>query len=163
MPDIINIPTRTHLKKFLLKMYDTAEPFKLDERTSLGKNLMSSLVDKLEYVNVNELYTDKLQVALSSRMAKRGPRIKRLVYINSLLEEMFKEHMITWIFCKSTEGINPSQSTKDFLAFYQIDESEYTYAAAYKLWQKHKQRNPHWIRKFSQKSTKFIPILSAGR
>ncbi len=159
----IKIPTKTHLKKFLLKMYDTKEPFKLDMNTSLGRNLMSSMVDKIEYVNISDLYQDTLQVTLSKRFEKRGPRIKRLIYINALLEEMFKEHMILWIYAKSDEGVNPNQSTKDFLQFFNIDESEYTYAAAYKLWQKYKLRNPNWIRKFSQQRVNFIPNLSTSR
>lgn len=162
-PTIIKIPTRSHLKKFLLKTYDAREPFKLDEKSGIGKNLMSSMVDKLEYINANDQLTETLHVILSKRFTERGPRIKRLVYINSLIEEMFKEAMILWIFAKSTEGINPNQSTKDFLSFFCIDESEYTYDAAYKLWQRYKSRNPNWVRKFPQKTAKFTPNLSAGR
>jgi len=159
----ITIPTKPHLKKYLLKIYDQQEPFRLDETTGLGKNLMSSLVDKVEYINVSDQYTARLTLSLATRFAKRGAQVKRFVYINSLLEEMFKEALFLWIYCKGTEGTNPSQACKDFLAFLGVDESEYTYAAAYKCWQTYKQRNPNWMKKHSQKRTKFIPNLSTKR
>jgi hypothetical protein len=159
----IKIPTKPHLKKYLLKQYDQQEPFRLDERTSIGKNLMSSVVDKLEYVNVSDHYTTTLEITLSTRFTKRGSQVKRFVYINSLLEEMFKEALILWIYCKGTEGTNPSLAAKDFLAFFGIDESEYTYAAAYKTWQNYKIRNANWLKKHSQNRTKFIPNLSPSR
>lgn len=124
---------------------------------------MSSMVDKLEYININEQFTDTLQVVLSKRFNERGPRVKRLIYINSLLEEMFKDSLILWVYAKATEGVNPNRSTKDFLSFFNIDEGEYTSAAAYKLWQKYKERNANWMRKFPRNSRNFTPILSPDR
>ncbi len=89
----------------------------LDEHTSLGKNLLRALRDRQEFPNLSESQTETLAIELSSRATRMSPGIRQLLYINSLLDEMFKEGLILRIFAQSYAGVNPHNSCKSFLFF----------------------------------------------
>lgn len=153
--NLTTISIKTHLKKFMLKHFDEAEPFKLDSNTSIGKKLLSSVKEKREYENMNEQVTDTIQLKLSTRFAARAPRAKHLTYLNTLLEEMFRESLILWVYAQGEQGVNPNQSTKGFLRFYGIEEREYSYDAAYKIWQRFKASSVKKVRIFKRSRPKF--------
>lgn len=157
---VLNVPIKPHLKKFLLKTTDLPEPFRLDEHTSVGKNLIKALRDRQEAANLSERQTDVLAIELSSRAAKMSPGVSQLLYINSLLDEMFQESLILWIFAQSYAGVNPHNSCKSFLFFFNIDENEYTYDAAHKAWLRYRSSKKDRLKKIARKGPKIFPKMS---
>lgn len=157
---VLNVPTKPHLKKYLLKISDTPEPFRLDEHSSLGKILIKSLNESRGSANLNDRLSDTLAIELSSRIQRRSPGISQLLYINNLLDEMFQEDLILWIFAQSYAGVNPHNSCKSFLFFFNIDENEYSYDAAYKAWQRYRNSKRDRIKKIARKGPKVFPKMS---
>ncbi|HEY3406435.1 MAG TPA: hypothetical protein VGK59_23770 [Ohtaekwangia sp.] len=160
--NLTTIPTRKHLKKFLLRYYDTREPVMIDNHTSLGRAVLSALVLKMQYVPDGHDHNDTLQLQLSSRVTERTLRTKQLITINNHLDEMFEEALITWIHAQGTEGVNPNLACKSFLSFFKIEESEYSYDAAYKRWQRFKTRAAEKLKKNQRKCPK-KPAKVSGR
>lgn len=151
---ILNVPIKPHLKKYLLKMTDLPEPFRLDEHTSVGKNLIRALRDPwktpLPSPNMNDRLTEMLAIELSARAAHLRPKIGQLIQINSLLDEMFQEGLIGWIFAQSQVGVNPYNSCKSFLFFYAIDDNDYSYDAAYKTWTRYRSSTKSALRGYGK-------------
>lgn len=149
---ILNVPIKPHLKKYLLKMTDLPEPFRLDEHTSVGKNLIRALRDPrtVPSPNLNDRLSGMLAIELSARVAHMRPKIAQLIQINSLLDEMFQEGLIGWIFAQSQVGVNPYNSCKSFLFFYAIDDNEYSYDAAHKTWTRYRSSTKEALRGYGK-------------
>lgn len=134
----ISIPVKPHLKKFILKRYGQVEPLQVAENSVIGKHIMSMLIDKRDFENSNDEYSDIIQLQLSQAMYKRSPRIKNLIRINYYLENDFKEALFIWVHAKIDSGINPYNATREFVEFYNFSPTEYTHDAAQRAWLRHK-------------------------
>lgn len=145
---IKTFPTKPHLKKFVLWMLELPEPLKINERDMLGRNIIKVLQEKRSDKNDlvkrsatsgRELLTSRLSVVLTTAMERRSPSLHRIINVNYELDNEFQEALITWIRAQQELEIPTSTACKNFLARLKIDEKEYTYDAAYKVWQRHNQ------------------------
>lgn len=162
------IPVPAYLKKYFVKQFFSGQhgPHKIEEDTLIGKHVMSLLLDartrklKHKHLTRNKRITrlpgesrgaqssasnstaarkdQVLEVILSEAMAKRSPNISKLIRLNTYLEDLFQSHLVTWIRSADFYGIPPYASSKDFLAYFAIDESEYSHDGAYRYWQRYK-------------------------
>lgn len=89
-----------------------------------------------------------------------SPNVSQLVQINSLLDEMFQEGLILWIFAQGYAGVNPHNSCKSFLSFFNIDENEYTYDAAHKAWLRYRSSKKDRLKQIARKGPKIFPKMS---
>jgi hypothetical protein len=156
------IPVSAYLAKYMMRKFfqDNKGPFKIEEDTLLGKQFMSIIIDarKKDVLDKHIEHTYTIEVILSQDMMKRSPNAAKLVTINFFLDKVFKEDLIGWILSASFYGIRPYRSCKDFLAFYSIDENEYSHDAAYKLWQRW--NNADYKKKLGQPRTKIRSVAS---
>jgi len=140
-----SIPVFSYLDKYVRKSFfeGLRPPFKIEEDTLIGKQIISQLIDKrkIDMRGDKKIEMNKtLQVCLSSVMANRSPTLSKLIPINYYLDKQFKHDLITWIKSADECGVRPYPSSKLFLAHYGIDESEYSHDAAYKVWQRYKKQ-----------------------
>jgi hypothetical protein len=140
-PLSIKIPIKPHLKKFVLFMMQCSEPIFLDEKEMLGRAIIKILQEKRahKFDNRLETYTDRIEVVLNSDMRERSPRLNRIIHINVELEKNFREGLILWIKAYKKLGAPANEACKSFLAELKIEETEYSYDAAYKVWQRFNQ------------------------
>lgn len=137
------VPVLPYLKKYLEKHVFCGQtaPYKLEEDTLIGKQFMSLIIDarKKDMMGDKKIeMTAVIEVELSKMMAERSPSIRKLIPISFYLDKLFKDHLIVWIKSAEHYGIRPSPASKDFLAHFGIQESEYTYDAAYRHWLRYK-------------------------
>ncbi len=138
---VFRIPMKPHLKKFVLKRARSKEPLQVNERSLLGRNIMKVLQEtrKHKFDSVLYQYTDRLQVTLTHDMMERSPNLKRLVYVNTEIEKEFKEAIFIWVEAQMEMNCPANEACKNFLEYYGIDDTEYTYDATYKAWQRYKE------------------------
>jgi hypothetical protein len=158
------VPVSAYLKKYLAKKFYQGNkgPYKVEEDTLLGKQFMSIIIDgrKKDFIDKHIEYSETISVILSQDMILRSPKITKLVTINYFLDKVFKEDLIGWILSAQHYGIRPFNASKDFLAYYDIEETEYSRDAAYKLWNRWKNRD--YDKKVSQPRTKIKSAVSVG-
>lgn len=136
---INTIPIKPHLKKFVIWMLGVQEPVKVSERDMLGRCIIKVLQEKRTQRNVrgqNEGASARIRVKLTQDMAKRSPYLHRLININVELDNEFHDAIILWVKSWREMGMPASTACKEFLRVLKIDENEYTYDAAYKVWQR---------------------------
>jgi len=134
------VPIFPHLKKFILKNYKVSEPVKTEDYTTLGKMVSLALRDNRMLSDNNDQLRDRLKstltIMLSKQQADLGPRLGKLIRINTNMDLIFKEHLLCWIDALKKDGIPVNTACKMFLEHYDIDEKEYSLDAAYKLYQR---------------------------
>jgi hypothetical protein len=137
-PATVKIPIKPHLKKYVLFTMDCQEPIATDEKGMIGRCIINVLKEKREhrFDNVLEKYTDRIEVQLNADMRSRSPKLHRLLYINIELERLFREAIIIWVHAQKDAGMPANEACKNFLAKLKIEEREYSFDAAYKLWQR---------------------------
>jgi hypothetical protein len=126
MQKVFSIPTDYHLKKFVEKEFLEGynEPFPIDERSILGKQIFSYLIDKRSQLETTREYESILTLSLSDTLAKRSPDLKKLSRINSFLEDIFKRSLIIWVRSQMNLGNNRYQSLINFLKYYDLHSME---------------------------------------
>lgn len=131
-----HFPIKPHLKKFVLWMLELPEPLKITERDMLGRAIIKVLQEtrarRLD--NAKELFTDRISVELTVDMARRSPYLHRLINVNVELDNQFAEALVVWVKAQRESGLPASTACKSFLAKLRIDESEYSFEAAWKVW-----------------------------
>ncbi len=157
----ITLPTKPHLKKFILKVYGP-EPIKVREDSNMGRHIMSILIDKREAGdNHNDQYTERLKISLSQDMSKRSPRIKKLLRLNFFIDNDFKESLYIWVFGQINAGINPYNATRNFCEHFNFDETEYTHDAAQRAWLRY--INKEYAKKKKDKTKGVDSVTKKGR
>jgi hypothetical protein len=139
-PATVKIPIKPHLKKFVLFVMDVdEEPIRVTEKQMLGRCIIKVLQETRShrFDNVLYTYTARIQVVLTEDMRERSPNMKRLVYINTEIENYFRESLIMWVKAQTKGGSPANEACKSFLAEMKIDDSEYSFDAAYKVWQRY--------------------------
>lgn len=143
-----SIPVFPHVKKFILKNYRTPDVVKVEEYTLLGKVITLALQDKRVKSEYNDTYRDRLTeevtIVLTIDQARMSPRMNKLMRINIDVDRMFKDHLISWIYALRKAGIPPLPACRMFLSHYSINDDEYSIDAAYRFWQRNKDRNSEW-------------------
>lgn len=161
-PDF-SVPVPAYIYKYVVKKFFAGNkgPFKIEEDTLLGKQFMATILDvrKKDVIDKHLQFTERIPVILSQDMMKKSPNIAKLVSINFFLDKIFKEALIEWIQSAMYYGIRPYNSSRDFLAHYNIDETEYSHDAAYKLWTRW---NSSEFKKVGQQRTKKRSAPSVG-
>jgi hypothetical protein len=144
-----NIPILPYLKKYVVKKFfdGHSPPYKMEEDTLLGKQFMSVIIDarKIDFIDRHLEMSDRLSVKLSNVMAERSVTLAKLVPINFFLDKIFKEELITWILSADYHGIRPFPAIRNFLAYYSIEEREYSLDAAYRHWLRWKNKDYHTL------------------
>lgn len=137
------VPIFPHVKKFLAHRYGLKSPIKVSENISLGKIVTLSLIDKRQRTLSRTMQRDaeskinsELVLVLTEDQVRMGPRINKLIAINTDIDQIFKEHLITYIMAQKSIGIPVKTACRSFLAEMGINESEYSIDAAYKHWQR---------------------------
>lgn len=134
------VPVFPHVKKFILKQYKTSEPVKVEEYNSLGKMVTLALRDNRTRADQNDQQrnrvTSSITIILGKEQTELGPRLGKLMRINTHIDVIFKEHLLCWIEALKKDGIAPFTACKMFLEYYGIDEKEYSLDAAYKYYQR---------------------------
>ncbi len=131
-----------HVKKFLKRQYglNVIKPIQVDGYSPLGKSVMLALRDNRKRAEYNDQYRDKLTseitLVLTKEMMELSPKLSKLLKISIDMDGLFKQHLLTWIFAQQTTGIPPFTACKYFLAYFGIEEKEYSLDAAYKFWQR---------------------------
>lgn len=153
------------MKKYLAKKFFSGRkrgPYKIEEDTLLGKQFMSVIIDarKKDVIDKHIQFSEHIEVILSQDMAARSPKISKLTSINFFLDKVFKEDLIGWILSAQYYGMRPFPASKDFLAFYGIEENEYSHDAAYKFWMRWKNSEYDKIKKESQRCPKLESAVS---
>jgi hypothetical protein len=133
------VPIFPYLKKYVEKKIFNGmapPPFKVDQFSIIGKQFMSILIDhdRVDCFKYKLEMSETLRVHFSKRIAERSPRLYKLMGINFYIDSLFKEDLISWNLSASFHGIPPFTATKNFLAHYGIDESEYSTDSAYRYW-----------------------------
>ncbi len=139
----VSIPMKPHIKKFVLYALDKREPIQVTERQFLGSAIMKALQEKRlhRFDRVLDLYTDSISVILNKEMRERSPKRAKLLFINVELDIHFASSLIFWVKAQMKMGSPANEACKNFLATLKIDETEYSYDAAYKVWQRYNERN----------------------
>jgi hypothetical protein len=135
-----------HVKKFILKTYPSTGTdkgsVKVEEYTTLGKYVTLALREPAGAEN-NGQYRDRLTttitIVLTKKQSQLGPRLHKLMRINTDIDRVFKEHMLTWINAHQECGVPPYTACRLFLEYYKIDESEYSLEAAHRFYQRTKE------------------------
>jgi hypothetical protein len=132
-----------HIKKFILKNHDaTNGSIKVEEYTTLGKYVTLALREPATAEN-NDQFRDRLTTTLTLELTKKqtqlGPRVSKLMRVNTDMDRVFKEHLLCWIKAQSALGIPPFTACRTFLEYYAIDESEYSLEAAHRFYQRSKE------------------------
>jgi hypothetical protein len=113
----------------------------VEEYTSLGKYVTLALREPAGAEN-NGQYRDRLTttitIVLTKKQSQLGPRLHKLMRINTDMDRVFKDHLLTSIYMLSGTGIAPYSACRMFLAYYGIDESEYSLEAAHRFYQRSK-------------------------
>ena len=135
------IYVKPHLKKFLLRYFNTAEPIKIDSTNVHGKVFMAvSLVHK-DAVNVkfsDQEYSSPLSFDLSHEMKRIRPKKRDLLKINIYFDKLFKEAMFQWTIATWEAGQTESDGLRNFLRYYRISEDEYSWLNAHRAWMRYK-------------------------
>jgi hypothetical protein len=145
------IPTFSYLIKFVSKQYGQRSPIQVDENTAMGKFITLSLLDRRpwkEYASFNtpersDKLSASLKIILTKEQSEMAVRKSKLLRINTDLDRLFKEHMITFIEALRTNGIPASHACKQFLRYFHIEETEYSFDAAYKHYKRQKVKRVH--------------------
>ncbi len=138
------ISTYPHLKKFIYKFYDIHkdEPVRITMRSSMGIAMKHALKEKKK-VHPKEIERMRahMNVVISShRLADMELRLSILHNWNLEYDRIFKEHLCTWVKAQFNAGINNRQGILNFLAEYNIKESEYSYDNAQRHWLRFKNK-----------------------
>lgn len=138
--EIYRIPVFPHVKKFILKLYGNTEPVKIHEYNSLGKLVTMALQDKRMRADQNDQQrdrvTDSITIVLNKEQSELGVRLGKLMRINTSVDTIFKEHLLTWIEAMKKNNIAPYTACRSYLHHYGIDDGEYSLDAAYKFYQR---------------------------
>ncbi|HMG93213.1 MAG TPA: hypothetical protein VK589_24320 [Chryseolinea sp.] len=134
----VDIPIKPHLKKFVIFTMEAFEPVVLKEKDLLGSAIMKALQETRQHKFDRRLdqFTSRIKVVLTHDMRERSPRLHRLIYMNTELEREFQVGLLLWVRAQRKMGSPANEACKNFLATLKIDENEYSYDAAYKLWQR---------------------------
>jgi hypothetical protein len=130
-----------YVKKYIIKKYFSRKksPYKVDEHDMVGKILICVILDKRNQKRIKALKgaTEQLVVSLNQDMNRHSASQAKLQRANFYFDKMFKDALIEWIIAstyKKVDTKNVSLSIKNFLEYYNIEESEYSYDTAYKYW-----------------------------
>lgn len=156
----VKVPIKSHLKKFVLWALDADEPVQVTEIDFLGRSIMKVLQETRshKFANVLEGYTERIEIQLTSRMQERNYRLHRLIHINTELDKAFRDAIILFVRAQNQAGEPSNSACKNFLELLNIDESEFSYDAAYKAWQRFNERTRE-----KRKSARTLPSTPPDR
>lgn len=139
----LSVPIKPHLKKFVLYVLDAREPVIVRERDILGRAIIKAIQETRtrRFDRVLDQYTARIKVVLTKEMRERSPRLNRIIHMNTTIEQEFWDAIVLWVKAQRRMGSPADGACKDFLNTLKIDETEYSYDAAYKQWQRYNKRN----------------------
>ena len=139
---IITISIKPHLKRFILKYYNTEEPLKIDSTeylgdafTSLGLALNRS--KRLGYTNKE--YSETLDVQLNFELKNTILGERDYFEINNRLEKIFKSTMYQWALAYTHARSFAAKGIRDFLKYYRVD-TLVSQDSAYRAWMRYHHR-----------------------
>ncbi|NVJ47304.1 MAG: hypothetical protein HWE07_09255 [Cytophagia bacterium] len=123
----VEIKLLPHLKKFILKFYKQQEPICVDFNTSLGTAFNSVLRKKISYRKDRERYTASTRFLLNQDLSNLSLQHAYLVAFNVEYDRHFMDAVCVWVEAQANLNLNESQAVRNFLAYYNISESEYSF------------------------------------
>lgn len=123
-------------------------------RSLLGTLTYSILISRRKVARSNERYEETITLKFCDDLSNMETRISSLVMINTYLDKLFKDVMVAWVIAQDNVGITPYQSVQNFLAKYDITESEYQLTSAYRHWMRYK--NDEYEREKKKKNSKAV-------
>lgn len=154
-----SIRLRPHLKKFIHWQFfeGQREPYRVTEDSPLGKAFIKICMDKRQkrLPAWGELPAQACFI-LSQDMNSYSPRTGQLELINTDVHELFKLCLVAWINAQKRLNISTAESIRMFLAHYHLEEAEYSYLTALKLYQRDAERK-------NKKSDEYRNEVSEGK
>jgi hypothetical protein len=104
---------------------DDKPPYKINERTLVGKMIFGLLIDKRK-IDKPTIGNDKsiLKVEFSDALAKRSPDPLKLIRVNNILEMLFKIHLQKWVDAQYELHPNRYQVMENFFKKYEIEMTQ---------------------------------------
>ena len=137
----ISISIKPHLKKFILKYLNTAEPVKLDGTHVLGKIFIAVNAvhhDSHAMKFAEKEYSETITFAFSYDMKR--PKKRDLNKVNRYFDMLFKEMMFQWALSELASGGTASDGLRNFLRYYNISEDDYAWLNAHRAWMRYNKR-----------------------
>jgi len=133
------IYVKPHLKKFLPRYLNTAEPIKMDSTNVHGKVFVAvgaAHPDAVIKYNQHE-YPCELIFCLNDDMKRLRPKKKEMMKINIYFDKLFKEIMFQWVVATIRNGGYAVEGIKNFLEYYHISEDDYSWNNAHRAWMRY--------------------------
>lgn len=135
-------PILPHLKKFIIKFYKLEKaPYYIDLHSPVGLVISNVLRSKQLTCRLSakdkEKYTAHFHCILSKRMSELEIRTSYLIRFNMEFKQIFRDQLCNWVMAQSQVNIPYYKSVELFLVYYDIKESEYSYDAALRMWNRY--------------------------
>lgn len=150
------IPVYPHVRKFIRQTYAThfdKKTFHLTEHVTPGKLVTMALREKRSRNHLCAIgtgrpesaqkITDEITIALTTHQMNLSPRLSKLYRLNIDFDNLFKEHMITFLVAQYSMGTPVFHACKNFLEQYEIKETQFSVDTAYKYWQRWNSKSLH--------------------
>jgi hypothetical protein len=133
----LKVPVKPHIRKFLLKKYDTVEPIKISSQEYLGDVFTSAGLSlnrrNKRYSITAEDYDSHILLDLNFELSQFSLSNQVLKEINVRLEMIFKNTMYDWTLATVMNGGFASKGLKNFLAYYRV-QNDYSFETAHRAW-----------------------------
>lgn len=116
-----------------------ASPGKLVTLALLDRRGASHALSVASGVGAERL-TQKINIILTKDQRDLSPRLQKLYRLNIDFDNLFKEHLITYLKAQQLVGTPVYVACGNFLDHYKIEESEISKEALYKCWQRSKSK-----------------------
>ncbi len=138
----IAINIKPHLKKFLLKYFNTSEPIPI-----LSNNVHAKVFIAVAVVHpdayqkfTKEEYNESIKFKLNYDLGRARPKPRELQKMNIYFDKLFKEMLYQWALSSLCAGDFASTGIRNFLSYYNISEDEYSWSVAHRAWQRYHKR-----------------------
>jgi hypothetical protein len=132
-----------HIRKFMLANYEHDKGvWRAEEYTPLGKYVTLALIDRRsqKFSENDQQRGDRVRaevtIQLTTAQASLSPRLYKLQRLNLDLDHEFKKYLLFGIRILNFHGVPPYTACKQLLELLNIDDSEYSLDAAYKYYQR---------------------------
>jgi hypothetical protein len=135
MHSIFHIPLPDHLIKWcsLYHFDGQLQPFKVNENSVVGKDIIAVLSDQRSKELVPCDYVNTISFELSVALAKMKPSLIKLGHLRSFIENDFKKSLEHYTRAQVEMGQGRYKAVQSFLKSFQITEQEFSIDTAYQI------------------------------
>ncbi|MCC2546435.1 hypothetical protein LJY25_08260 [Hymenobacter sp. BT175] len=140
---VFSIPTRKHVKQYLLQEFGPAEPLAIHQNTFLGRLIGSKVEKKQPYRQLNKEAKpalDGLLISLPTALKHHTLPLPAAVQLAEVLNKFFQQQMIQFVKGQVAVTQNERGALRSFYALYDINPSDYDLEEARKVYRDYKDR-----------------------